>query len=168
MMSTPELAPGSDIVSEPGVDAERAPRRHRESAQEVVERLYGDDATARAHGIRIESVAEGRVEVSMVIRPDMTNGAGVAHGGWAFSLADTAFAYAAATVVDGVLTTGADIRFHSPAPVGTSLRAEAIVVERRRTSVMVDVVVRAEDGHRIASFRGDGRAPRVRVQPHAV
>ena len=150
MTSAPDLTP-----LEP--DQER-------SVRDRVDALYAVDATARAHGIRIESATAGRVELSMLVRADMANGAGVAHGAWAFSLADTAFAYAAATVIDGVLTTGADIRFHRPAAVGSLLRAVATIVERHRSSVMVDVTVRGDYGQRIASFRADGRAPRAGTQ----
>ena len=126
-----------------------------------VAQLNAQDATARLAGVEIVSVSVGRVVLAMTVRPEMTNGAGVAHGGWIFTLADTAFGYAATTRRPGTLTTDADIRFHRPASAGARLEAEARVVEESRSTLLVDVVVRDADGRRIASFRGAGRSPRV-------
>ncbi len=126
----------------------------------AVARLNAGDPTAALAGIEIVSVADGHVFTALTIRSEMTNGADVAHGGWIFLLADTAFAYAATTRRPGTLTTDADIRFHRPAPTGARLVAEASVVEESRSTVLVDVIVRNADGERIASFRGAGRSPR--------
>jgi len=123
--------------------------------------LNGQDATASQLGLEVVSVADGHVVLAMTVAAGMTNGAGVAHGGWIFTLADTAFGYAATTRRPGTLTTDADIRFHRPASAGARLEAEARVVEESRSTLLVDVVVRDADGRRIASFRGAGRSPRV-------
>jgi acyl-CoA thioesterase len=49
---------------------------------------------APAWGIEIEEAREGYARIRMILRADMLNGHGIAHGGIVFSLADTAFAYA--------------------------------------------------------------------------
>lgn len=127
---------------------------------ERVEALRRADATFVAQGMAVEEVADGRVSVSLAIRPDMVNGAGVAHGAWVFMVADTAFGYAATTRLPGALTADADIRFHRPAPLGARIIADAHVVEQTRSSLLIDVTVRDEEGRRIASFRGGARARR--------
>lgn len=131
-------------------------------ARERVEALHSADRSFAAAGMELVEVGDGRATVAMTGRPEMTNGAGVIHGGWLFLLADTAFASAAATRLPGSLTTEADIRFHRPAHVGDRLTASATVVTTTGTTVLVDVAVTDPRGERIASFRGGGRAPRQR------
>ena len=57
-------------------------------------RMYADDQAAKALGISIDEVTPGRATARMRVTGDMTNGHGIAHGGYIFLLADTAFAYA--------------------------------------------------------------------------
>ena len=52
---------------------------------------------ARALGMAIERVAPGEAVLSMTVRRDMTNGHGICHGGFIFTLADSAFAFACNT-----------------------------------------------------------------------
>lgn len=135
--------------------------------RDAVERLFASDTASAEAGIRIESVDDGRVILSLEVRPEMTNGGGVAHGGWIFLLADTAFAFAATTRMPGVLTTDAHIRFHRPARAGSTMTATATVVEESRSTLLVDVDVHDTDGRRVASFRGAGRAPAAPGAPNA-
>lgn len=62
---------------------------------EIVHKMFQNDAFSQWLGIAIEYVAEGTCTLSMVIRKEMTNGFGIAHGGIAYSLADSALAFAA-------------------------------------------------------------------------
>lgn len=135
-----------------------------EAARAAIAALSATDATFALTAMELVHVDAGRAELALLIRPEMTNGAGIAHGGWIFLLADTAFAYAAATRLPGALTTDANIRFHRPAQAGSRIVAVASVVEVSGASLLIDVDVRSSDGERIASFRGGARAPR-RVPP---
>jgi acyl-CoA thioesterase len=45
-------------------------------------------------GINVISVSEGTCKLSLIIRKDMLNGFGIAHGGITYSLADSALAFA--------------------------------------------------------------------------
>ena len=131
-----------------------------DSIQDAVDSLSAADATFAATGMELLATERGRVVLALTIRPDMTNGAGVTHGGWIFMFADTAFAYLATTRRPGTLTTDADIRFHRSTRVGDRITAEASIVAQTRSSLLVDVSVLNGDGARVASFRGAGRAPR--------
>lgn len=57
--------------------------------------MFQNDAFSQWLGITIENVAEGTCTLSMVIKKEMTNGFGIAHGGITYSLADSALAFAA-------------------------------------------------------------------------
>ena len=63
--------------------------------QFIVNRMYENDAFSQWLGIRVEMVEKGSCRLSMEIRSPMLNGFGIAHGGIAYSLADSALAFAA-------------------------------------------------------------------------
>jgi acyl-CoA thioesterase len=65
------------------------------SPNEIVHKMFQNDAFSQWLGITVENVGEGTCTLSMVIRSEMTNGFGIAHGGITYSLADSALAFAA-------------------------------------------------------------------------
>ena len=60
-----------------------------ELADRVAHAMLAGEGTGPAWGIEIEEAREGYARVSMVVRADMLNGHGIAHGGMIFALADT-------------------------------------------------------------------------------
>lgn len=64
------------------------------SPQEIIQKMYAQDAFSQWLGIEIMAMGEGFAELRMIVRPEMTNGFGIAHGGITYSLADSAFAFA--------------------------------------------------------------------------
>ncbi|MFZ4545409.1 MAG: hydroxyphenylacetyl-CoA thioesterase PaaI [Saprospiraceae bacterium] len=65
------------------------------SPREIVENgMYGRDAFSKWLGIELIDVQEGYAKVKMTVRPEMTNGFHIAHGGISYSLADSCFAFA--------------------------------------------------------------------------
>jgi acyl-CoA thioesterase len=86
-------------------------------------------ALARASaglGIELLDVAPSSARLRMTVRDDMVNGHAIAHGGFIFALADSAFAVACNT--HGVVTVaaGCDITFAAPARLGDVLLADAV------------------------------------------
>ena len=59
-----------------------------------VESMLAKDAFSRWLGIDVISLYAGHCVLRMTVRDEMVNGFGVAHGGIAFSLADSAMAFA--------------------------------------------------------------------------
>lgn len=129
------------------------------SAQEHANRMLANDLATNSLGISISGVAEGRATATMTVRPDMTNGHGICHGGYVFLLADTAFAFACNTYGVTTVAAGADVEFLAPASVGEELVASAHEVVLRGRSGIYDVGVRRGDDV-IATFRGRSRALR--------
>ena len=117
--------------------------------------LYERDTAARSLGIRVEEVAPGRASLSMTVADTMANGHGICHGGYIFTLADTAFAYACNSRNASTVAAGARIDFLAPARLGERLRATASEVSLRGRNGVYDVVVSREDGERLALFRGN-------------
>ena len=64
-------------------------------AREIVGRMMARDAFSQWLGIEVAEVAPGHSLLYMELRPEMCNGFGIAHGGIAYSLADSALAFAA-------------------------------------------------------------------------
>jgi acyl-CoA thioesterase len=119
--------------------------------------LWAEDAHARELGMVIVEVAPGRAVVELTVAPTMTNGCGTAHGGLLFTLADSAFAFAANTGAEDHVAEHASVTFLRPVVVGERLRAEAIERHRRPRAGLFDVAVTDEAGDVVAEFRGHSR-----------
>lgn len=116
--------------------------------------MAATDRTKDFLGIVIEALERGRSVLSMVVRPEMTNGFGITHGGMVFALADTAFAYACNEGEQPTVASGADISFTRASYAGDTLTAAA---ERRWLSGrngLYDITVTDQRGEVIAEFRG--------------
>ena len=134
---------------------------HDEAAIEVARRsaarMYADDRATRALGISIDEVGPGRATARMRITAEMTNGHGIAHGGYIFLLADTAFAYACNSYGPVTVAQGCQITFLRPAADGDELTASATERARTQRSGIYDVTVCRADGQAVAEFRGNSR-----------
>ena len=62
--------------------------------KQVVEHMMANDLFSQWLGISIIEIKEGYSKIKMTVREEMINGFGIVHGGIAFSLADSAFAFA--------------------------------------------------------------------------
>ncbi len=93
----------------------------------------------------------------MTVTDNMTNGHGLCHGGFLFTLADCAFAYACNTYRTRAVAQHCSITFVAPAQRGMTLVAVAQERHCGERSGIYDVTVRARDGNVIAEFRGLSR-----------
>jgi acyl-CoA thioesterase len=124
------------------------------AARRTVEALYASDRAAQALGIELIEVGLGRARIAMTVRGDMLNGHGVCHGGFLFTLADTAFAYACNSAGSPMVAAGAGIEFMAPAAAGERLIAVATETSRSERQGIYDVAVSTESGATRAHFRG--------------
>ena len=120
-------------------------------------RMYADDQAAKALGISIEEVAPGRATARMRVTGDMINGHRIAHGGYIFLLADTAFAYACNSYGPVTVAQTCQITFLRPAREGDELIAAAAERVRMDRSGIYDISVRRANGEVLAEFRGHSR-----------
>ncbi len=129
-------------------------------ARAAVDALWADDAAARDLGMVLEDVGPGTATVSMIVGPDLLNGYDVCHGGFIFTLAETALALAANTYGEPVDTQGCQIAFLAPGRRGARLVADARERHKAARSGIYDVSVRTETGEAIAEVRGYTRRAR--------
>lgn len=131
-----------------------APSNEQARAESVVAGMLARDAFSRWLGVEILLVALGRCTVRMTVRSEMVNGFGVAHGGIAYALADSALAFASNT--NGRVTVSIENNIGYPVAVhpGNVLTAEAVEVSASRRVAFYTVTVRNEAGVVVAAFRG--------------
>ncbi len=60
----------------------------------IVNKMFDKDAFSQWLGIKIVDVSEGYCQLKMTVKKEMLNGFQIAHGGIAYSLADSALAFA--------------------------------------------------------------------------
>jgi acyl-CoA thioesterase len=130
------------------------------NAQRVAERcaelMWADDEASQALGMDLAEVGPGRAMLQMLVRSDMSNGHGIAHGGFTFALADSAFAFACNSRNRRTVAQSCDIAFLAPVHSGDRLEAEAVERWRQGRSGIYDVTVRCGD-RVVAEFRGRSR-----------
>lgn len=125
-----------------------------------VDRMMAADQASRALGIEIVESGPGFAVARMTVTPTMVNGHDIAHGGYVFLLADTAFACACNSHGPVTVAAGADITFVAAAREGDTLVATAVERTRFGRSGLCDVTVRrgsGDSGVVIAEFRGRSR-----------
>jgi acyl-CoA thioesterase len=126
--------------------------------------MFDADAASRKLGIELLEARDGRAVARMRVTESMINGHDLAHGGYVFLLADTAFACACNSFGPVTVASGAEITFVASARLGDVLVATA----RQRTGYgrngIYDVTVRRDDTV-IAEFRGRSRTIGQRPGP---
>ena len=131
-------------------------------AQGLAERsaaaMWAADVASQGLGIRISDVSPGRATATMRITAEMVNGHAIAHGGYVFLLADTAFAFACNTYGEATVARAADIAFLAPVHEGDELVAVAQERIRSGRNGVYDVTVRRAGGEAVAEFRGNSVA----------
>jgi acyl-CoA thioesterase len=127
--------------------------------------MFAADRASRRLGIELVEAADGRAVARMRITGSMINGHDIAHGGYLFLLADTAFACACNSFGPVTVASGADVTFVASARLGDELVATASLRTGYGRNGIYDVTVRRGD-EVIAEFRGRSRTvqrPTARV-----
>ncbi|HEY2519151.1 MAG TPA: hydroxyphenylacetyl-CoA thioesterase PaaI [Streptosporangiaceae bacterium] len=119
--------------------------------------MFASDVASRSLGMELLRVSHGTAEVRMRVTGAMVNGHGIAHGGYLFMLADTAFACACNSHGQVTVAAGAEISFVTSARLGDELVATAELRTRYGRNGIYDVTIR-RDRDIIAEFRGRSRA----------
>ncbi|HEX5188328.1 MAG TPA: hydroxyphenylacetyl-CoA thioesterase PaaI [Streptosporangiaceae bacterium] len=119
--------------------------------------MFAADLASRGLGMDLLDVGDGTATVRMTVTRSMINGHGIAHGGYVFLLADTAFACACNSRGVVTVAAGADISFVTQVREGAVLVATATERATFGRSGIYDVTVRSGD-QVVAEFRGRSRA----------
>ena len=129
----------------------------QERADKAAVVMWADDAASKGLGIVLDSVAPGQAVATLQVEERHLNGHKTCHGGFIFTLADTAFAFACNSYNHRVVAQQNAISFLAAAKLGDTLIATAHEVSRTGRTGVYDVIVRTDNGADIAAFRGNSR-----------
>jgi acyl-CoA thioesterase len=129
---------------------------NRQSPAGPAAAMFEADQASRDLGMELVEAGEGTAVVRMTITASMINGHAIAHGGYVFLLADTAFACACNSRGPVTVAAGADITFIAPVRQDDALVAVAAERVSFGRSGIYDVTVR-RGGQVVAEFRGRSR-----------
>lgn len=125
-----------------------------ELAKAVAGSMFSRDHASLALGMRLLEVRAGYARMSMKVGPEMLNGHQVCHGGFIFTLADSAFAFACNSYNLNTVASGATVDFLAPGRAGDELVAEAQEQSLAGRTGVYDVSVTNQRGDKVAVFRG--------------
>ncbi len=124
------------------------------TANEVVTHMMQHDLFSQWLGIEVLDVNDGYSKIKMTVRPEMINGFGIVHGGIAFSLSDSAFAFACNNRNNLSVALDTSINFTKPVHVGDVLVAEAKELHNGKSTGLYHITVTNQRDHVVALFKG--------------
>ncbi len=122
--------------------------------KDVVNHMMQNDLFSTWLGISILEIKEGYSKIKMTVRPEMINGFGIVHGGIAFSLADSAFAFACNNRNNLSVALDTSINFIKPIMVGDTLIAEANELHNGRSTGLYHINITNQNEELVAQFKG--------------
>lgn len=125
-------------------------------ARACADAMWAEDDASKGLGMEIVEIGPGHATLAMTVRPDMVNGQRICHGGFIFTLADSAFAFACNSHNERVVAAQGQVTFIKPGKLGDRLVATAREITRGGRSGIYDVRVTVGETV-IAEFRGHSR-----------
>ena len=125
----------------------------KSKAKEVYESMMKTDYCSQWLNVKPLLIEEGRCELEMRVRKEMLNGFGTLHGGIAYSLADSALAFAANSYGRISPLINGNMSYSKAAKEGDVLIAKAVVISLGNKKADIDVTVFCQ-GEPYYFFRG--------------
>ncbi len=129
----------------------------QERAEKSAAAMMANDRASPWLGIVLDAVGPGTATMSLVVEDHHLNGHDICHGGYIFTLADSAFAFACNSYNQTSVAQQNQITYVSPGQKGERLTARAVETSRQGRSGVYDVTVSGADGRTVALFRGLSR-----------
>jgi acyl-CoA thioesterase len=131
------------------------------SAQDIAERsaraMWAGDRASQWLGMSLDAVGPGTATTSFTVQDHHLNGHKICHGGYIFTLADSAFAFACNSYNQLAVAQHNSISYLAPGAGGERLVAHAVEVSRSGRNGIYDVTVTGAGGRVVAIFRGASR-----------
>jgi acyl-CoA thioesterase len=123
-------------------------------ANEVVSHMMDNDYFSQWLGIEVLEIKEGYSRIKMTVRKEMVNGFGIVHGGIAFALADSAFAFACNNRNNISVALDVTITFTKAVNVGDVLTAEAKENHNGRSIGVYLIKITNQNNEQAGFFKG--------------
>ncbi len=128
-----------------------------EIARKSADAMWARDEASKWLGMSLDAVGPGTATLSFTVEKHHANGHGTCHGGYIFTLADSAFAFACNSHNRLAVAQHNSITYVAPGRPGDRLTAEAREIALYGRSGLYDVRVADQTGRLIAEFRGASR-----------
>jgi len=122
--------------------------------ENVVGKMYDNDAFSQWLGIEIMEISKGFCKLKMTIRKEMLNGFQIAHGGIAYSLADSALAFASNSHGRKSLSVETSISHTVSVKEGDILMAETNEVSLSQKIGIYLINIKNQNEQEVALFKG--------------
>ena len=124
------------------------------SVKKVVEKMMDGDAFSQWLGIEVLEITDGFCKLQMKVRKEMTNGFDIAHGGIAYSLADSCLAFAANSHGVQALSIETSISHTQKVISGDTLTATAKEINKSTKTGLYYITITNQNNIEIAHFKG--------------
>ena len=123
-------------------------------AKKVVDKMISGDAFSQWLGIEVLEITEGFCKLKMTVRDEMTNGFNIAHGGIAYSLADSCLAFTANA--DGIQAVSIETSISHTKKVasGDVLIATSKEMNKSIKTALYYITITNQDNLEVAHFKG--------------
>lgn len=125
-----------------------------ELATAVVNKMYENDLFSQWLGIERVIIEPGRCVLRMLVKKEMLNGFGIAHGGITFSLADSALAFASNSHGKKCVSVETSISHIKPLKAGDLIIAEAEEISVTNKIGIYHIKIKNQNTELVASFKG--------------
>lgn len=122
----------------------------------VVAQMMQHDAFSQWLGLEVLESVPGRCVCHMVVRQDMVNGFGIAHGAISYALADSTLAFAVNALGRHAVSVTSTVQHLAAVKVGDTLTATSNLRADGSSLVHVDVTVTNQDGRDVALLTATG------------
>jgi acyl-CoA thioesterase len=129
----------------------------QEIAEASAQAMWANDSASQRLGMVLDHIAPGAATLSMTVTAAMANGQGNCHGGYIFTLADSAFAFACNSYNPVTVAQHCSVSYLRPVAIGDRLTATATETARGGRSGIYDVRITNQNGDHVAEFRGHSR-----------
>jgi len=123
-------------------------------ASSVVDSMYNNDPFSQWLGIERVEEGPGLSVLRMSVRPEMSNGLGITHGGITYSLADSALAFASNSHGRKAVSIETSISHIAPVHPGDVLTAVAEEEHLSNKTGIYKVTIKNQEGKAVAFFKG--------------
>ena len=123
-------------------------------AKKVVDKMISGDAFSEWLGIEVLEIATGFCKLQLKVREEMTNGFDIAHGGIAYSLADSCLAFAANS--DGIQAVSIEtsISYTKKVTNGDILTASSKQLNKSSKTALYYITITNQNNQEVAHFKG--------------
>ena len=123
-------------------------------AKKVIDKMMNEDAFSKWLGIKVLEINEGSCILEMNVRDEMTNGFHIAHGGIAYSFADSALAFAANSYGIKSMSIETSISHTKKVISGDTLKAITKEINKSKKMAIYYITITNQNDIEVAHFKG--------------